>query len=48
VRRGILRLKLHGVHHGVGVQNIAEKLGEVWSLGEGNPNTIQDQGVQAQ
>jgi len=49
-----MRLKLHGVHHEVGVHRLREKLGEGYTLGETHPNKlqdsnmIQDKGVQAQ
>jgi len=51
---GTIALKLHGVHHEVGVHRVEENLGEGWSLGEEHPNIIQDsnmiqdEGVQAQ
>jgi len=37
-----MRLKLHGVPHGVGVPNFEGRLDEGRTLGGGHPNIIQD------
>ena len=40
-----MRLKLHGVPHGVGVPKLEERLDEGKTLGEEHPNIIRDSNV---